>query len=87
MTDRDHYLIWSNEHNAWWGPDQAGYVRQLSRAGRYSRAEALDICASAIPGTAHHMKQFPEIPVRLADVHSFVADHERRFPKTGEPWE
>jgi len=87
MSDPDLYLIWSIEHRAWWAPAREGYARQLSRAGHYSHADALDICASAIPGTARRIGQFPELPVRLADMQSFVADHAKRFPNTGEPWE
>lgn len=44
------YLIWSHEHAAWWGPDRCGYFRDVARAGRYSRTEALTICAAARGG-------------------------------------
>lgn len=36
----DNYVIWSSEHDAWWGPNHHGYVRQVGDAGVYSRAEA-----------------------------------------------
>lgn len=62
------YLIWSNEHRAWWGSDRAGYVSRLSQAGRYSQADALLVCTHAIPGTADRLGMLPEIPVRLFDV-------------------
>jgi len=45
MTNK--YLIWSNEHNAWWRPAHAGYTDSTDRAGRYSEAEALKICNGA----------------------------------------
>jgi hypothetical protein len=80
----DLYLIWSIEHQAWWGPDQAGYVHQLSRAGRYNRVEMLDICVGSIPGTAHMLKQFPEIPVAVDDLIEIAQEHESRYPATGE---
>lgn len=41
------WLIWSNEHKAWWAPDSAGYTRSRKAAGRYTRADALDICKGA----------------------------------------
>lgn len=70
MTDK--YLIWSNEHNGWWGPNRAGYTPGLLGAGTYSREQALDICRDAIPSSAH-IRRISEIPVRYADVHDFIA--------------
>lgn len=32
--------IWSDEHQAYWRPDAAGYTRRASAAGIYTRAEA-----------------------------------------------
>lgn len=40
----DKWLIWSNEHRAWWGPDSSGYRGIISHAGRYSFEEASAIC-------------------------------------------
>lgn len=40
------YLVWSNEHAAWWGPDKCGYTRRIERAGRYERSEALLIAGT-----------------------------------------
>lgn len=60
----DIYLVWSHEHSRWWGPGFNGYTPSMSEAGRYTRAQALDICIRAIPGHA----TLPELPVRLADV-------------------
>lgn len=65
------YLIWSNEHRAWWGPNERGYVRSLALAGRYSRMIALAICRRAIP-TALHIGVIAEIPVREEDVAEFL---------------
>ena len=67
MTDDDAYLVWSNEHRGWWGPGRVGYHRGLTHAGRYTRAEAVDICANALM-TAPHIGMISEIPVRLADL-------------------
>lgn len=44
------YLIWSNEHRAWWRPNSRGYTVELEAAGRYSRAEAISIAANARDG-------------------------------------
>jgi hypothetical protein len=65
------YLVWSNEHRGWWGPGRRGYVREVSRAGRYSYKQAIEICRNAL-GTALHMGMLAELPVRLDDVHAFL---------------
>lgn len=67
MAD-EPYLIWSHEHGAWWGPEECGYVRSLSQAGRYTQAQALAVCARALPGTSRRLRTFPELPVREADM-------------------
>lgn len=41
------YLIWSEEHGAWWLSSSNGYTRSLAKAGRYSRKEAEDIVEAA----------------------------------------
>ena len=58
------YLIWSNEHRLWWRPESAGYTRKLAEAGRYTKAEALEICRQGRDGW-----QDPpdEVPVREED--------------------
>lgn len=68
----DEYLVWSNEHRGWWGPDRSGYTRGLRRAGRYTRYAALGICRESIPD-AGLLGVISEIPVRLADVEEFLA--------------
>jgi hypothetical protein len=62
------YLVWSHEHGAWWRPGGLGYTPRLSEAGRFSRADALMICANAIPGTAARKGWLPELPIALTDV-------------------
>jgi hypothetical protein len=37
MEDTD-YLIWSFEHDGWWGPGEWGYVKHQAEAGRYTLA-------------------------------------------------
>lgn len=48
------WLIWSNEHRAWWAPRECGYVHRREDAGRYSLERAREICRQAnayLPGT------------------------------------
>jgi len=35
----DQFLIYSNHHKAWWGPDGRGYTGHIAYAGRYELAE------------------------------------------------
>ena len=37
------YVIWSIEHQSWWGPNRSGYTDLLSLAGRYTAEDALAI--------------------------------------------
>jgi hypothetical protein len=85
----DRYLIWSHEHAGWWAHDRRGYTDTLLLAGRYSREEALDICASAIPGTADRTGALPELPVREVDIEAFVSAYHGRYPGRHRqgPWE
>jgi hypothetical protein len=48
MTAR--YVIWSNEHAAWWGPDERGYTSIVEEAGRYDLAQARAIIDKATVG-------------------------------------
>ena len=58
MSNR--YLIWSEEHLAWWGrdPTNFNYTRSIQHARRYSKEEAAKIVANANrllkPGTFPH---------------------------------
>jgi hypothetical protein len=61
------YAIWSNEHRGWWAPNKFGYVQSPFQAGKYTRAEALDICRNANIGCG--LFETPnEIPVRYEDI-------------------
>ena len=87
MSD-DAYFIWSHEHGAWWGPGRCGYVRSIAQAGRYSHAEAIDICANAIPGTSRKLGALPELPVLEADVMTMRDRFRAAFPDIErEAWE
>lgn len=41
------WLIWSNEHTAWWKSGHLGYTRRRSEAGTFSREEAEEIVRGA----------------------------------------
>lgn len=60
------YVIWSNEHSAWWGPNRHGYTTVLSGAGYYSRAAAISIARDARGGWRKGENP-PEIAIPLPD--------------------
>jgi hypothetical protein len=70
---RQDYLVWSNEHHAWWGPNNAGYYRKLEAAGHYTRADALKICVNARGGRRYNENP-SEVPVLLSDAEVFWPD-------------
>lgn len=41
------WVIWSNEHDAWWAPNNRGYTTLFERAGLYTYDQAVHICAGA----------------------------------------
>jgi hypothetical protein len=41
------FLIYSREHDGWWGPNRCGYVRHEAAAGRYGMEVAKQICEDA----------------------------------------
>ena len=45
--ERMKYLIWSNEHEAWWKPVGHGYTINRGDAGYYDLEQAIDICTNA----------------------------------------
>lgn len=51
------YLIWSDEHKAWWAPDGCGYVQTVREAGRYDAENAARIIANDI---MHEERLVPE---------------------------
>ncbi|TIN21516.1 MAG: hypothetical protein E5Y59_01795 [Mesorhizobium sp.] len=64
--DVGYYLVWSNEHKAWWGPDNAGYSTTLEAAGRYTRDGAMGICIGARGGRRFNDNP-SEVPVLYED--------------------
>jgi hypothetical protein len=48
MTDqKPEWLIWSNEHLAYWKPNRCGYTKFAEEAGIYTFNEAEEICNKA----------------------------------------
>lgn len=43
------YVVWSYEHEAWWGPDRCGYTTDLAKAGRYGTDELGEITTTIPP--------------------------------------
>lgn len=56
----NEYLIWSEEHGAWWAKNRCGYTHSMILAGRYNQSEAWSISANANGGGT-----FCEVPVLL----------------------
>lgn len=61
-----NYLVWSVVNNAWWRGGRAGYTHRLEAAGRYSRDEAISICALSRDGWGG-LDIPSEIPIAEAD--------------------
>lgn len=60
----DEYLIWSEEHGAWWLPERMGYTRHAALAGRYPQKEAEEIVLDAnkhLPADTFNELMFPTI--------------------------
>ncbi len=75
------YLVWSNEHKAWWGADHRGYTRFIERAGRYERAEALKIAGTRDGGWRLNKGNPDEIAIPEQDAIDQYADISREQAK------
>ena len=60
-----NYLVWSNEHGAWWCSHAHGYTLNFEEAGRFTRSEAISYSKARDqrPG-----ERLPELPVLEDDV-------------------
>jgi hypothetical protein len=72
MSER--YLVWSNEHMAWWRPDSMGYTRNIANAGTYARSDAMEISQKASSHIDWTRQTPNELPVRVADLPESVRD-------------
>lgn len=52
------YLIWSQHHKAWWGPNGSGYRSNPADAGRYALADTEQWL-----GRGCYCCQVPELPI------------------------
>lgn len=74
------YLVWSNEHGAWWGPGGHGYRgRDFWYAGRFTRDEAVVNCGLR----TWSGKQPPEIMIPAPEntQDTFTLDDIRDMPR------
>lgn len=78
-ADEGLYLVWSNQHSAWWRPSRAGYTDDVKLAGRYSRAEAISISFQGRDGWDSPKGVPDELAIAERDVPVFTTS------TTGEP--
>lgn len=84
----EQWLIWSNEHFAWWRPNSLGYTTDISRAGRYDETEATAICdganrylrAGASPNEVM-IAVYPGFETALANAVHWLAEVQRWQPQ------
>ncbi len=62
------YLVWSNEHNAWWKPNGRGYTMFAAKAGLYSFGEAKSICWKGRDGWREDGKVPDEVLVPIEGI-------------------
>lgn len=84
------WIIWSNEHRAFWRPNRCGYTTAIEAAGRYSKAEAEAICRDACPraNSTINVGTPPEIcmPAPEATLVEDVPPQPRRKPQDKASW-
>jgi hypothetical protein len=61
------YLIWSNQHGAWWKTNGFGYTLDIGEAGRFSREQAEEDVESA--GSYGPIEGLPDEVMVLAPEH------------------
>lgn len=71
-TQWEPWVVWSYEHDAWWGPSYCGYHDDLMFAGIYPR-----VAAKEIETDANAIGERKESAMSLAD--AIAAEHLRRF--------
>lgn len=53
------YYIWSFEHDAWWAPNERGYVSDFHAAGKYPEERAYEIVKDANRGFNNGFDEMP----------------------------
>ena len=79
-VSRDDYLVWSNEHRAWWRQNRGDTTRYLADAGRFPEDAALAIAAGGMAGAAMRIGVMPDLPVKAAHVESLAAWYRAAYP-------
>ena len=68
------WLIWSNQHGAWWKPNRRGYTQTLEFAGRYPLQDALEVVSKAtLDGQLRHTVTSPDGTAAIVDEHMVPA--------------
>jgi hypothetical protein len=62
MSDKREWLVWSEEHGAWWGGSGWLYVRSIQEADRYTLEDAQEIVRKGNLGDKQG-REFNEIAV------------------------
>lgn len=70
------YLVWSNQHRAWWRPYSAGYTTHVHAAGRYSREEAMSISSTSRDGWRRPEDVPEELAIAERDLPAFASTTE-----------
>ncbi|TXI84271.1 MAG: hypothetical protein E6Q40_09630 [Cupriavidus sp.] len=82
------YLVYSNEHKAWWRPDGKGYTTFVESAGRYTFEEASAICSGNRRSASRPGDPPPEVMVCAPEVAGKLAaalwSEQKLSPMAGE---
>jgi hypothetical protein len=82
MSAEPQYAIWSNEHRAWWAPGRWGYTHSLARAGRFTLAEATEICERANLGGRRTIEaEGRPFPYEVAVLAPSYHEVDRKYPR------
>jgi hypothetical protein len=72
-----YYIVMKNPHGSdyalFWRPNEAGYTRQLDRAGRYSEERAKSICRMRGEEFMLPCEDVDSLAVRVADWDQLIA--------------
>lgn len=69
MAAETPWVVWSNEHMAWWRPNRCGYCADIRGAGIYTEAEAK--ACEPLRGEPAPNGKPAEVAISLADALRF----------------